>query len=48
MKNPNGCTGERCPLVKISDAGCKAAECPWFTPDAAVRNTFGIDKEGER
>lgn len=35
-KNPNGCTGERCPLVKISENGCNITSCPWFTQEKVV------------
>lgn len=42
MKNPNGCTGERCPLVNIPDAGCKATGCPWFTEDYGNRTIYGF------
>ena len=37
MKNPNGCTGERCLLVEGSENGCNVTCCPWFTPEKKVR-----------
>lgn len=41
MKNPNGCTGENCPLVNPPENGCKSNVCPWFTKDEQERTIYG-------
>ena len=41
MKNPNGCTGENCPLVNIPENGCKVNVCPWLTKDNSFETIYG-------